>query len=579
MKATAICLLLALAGASALEAHPFDDKVDMVVEFYLDRDAATQTESIRVDVLYFYDGFFSSYVELQALDLDNDGRVTIQERDARYRVLATDLIKTLKLTLRDQPMKLIPQYDDFELVDMSNPDNSASNPSGMVVKDARIGYTFKFDIELPAAWDGGSHPVAMVLADKRIFIADPQDQLRVFDDRGERRTTIMTREFNKTPDDFLRMEFLWEVKTHTTAPPPDDPPVKPAPDNGAKTTPAQPEQSTRDRMLEMYNERKDETSNDNWVAEEVAKLRDNTASLWVWIVVLFGMFVWGASHAVMPGHGKTLVASYLIGTQGTRADALFLGVVVTAAHTSGVLLLMGGAWAASEFWPGVLKNPEQQLAEMITLAVGFTILAMGVVLVLKRTGSGHHEHDIFGRHVHPEDEHDHPHTHAAHGKSPEDSDILHEVTHDHHHDHDHGHAHDHHHGHSHDHDHSHGRDPAKMTRGEILWLGILGGILPCPSAFVLGLIAFQQQLYLQGLIMVIVFSVGLAVVLSAIGLVLVQTKGYLRERGKQHKGRLYRLVETKLPVLAALVIAMIGIVMVVMAAIRLELINPRSFTV
>jgi ABC-type nickel/cobalt efflux system permease component RcnA len=96
---------------------------------------------------------------------------------------------------------------------------------------------------------------------------------------------------------------------------------------------------------------------------------------------------------------------------------------------------------------------------------------------------------------------------------------------------------------------------------------------------VLGLIAFQQQLYLQGLIMVIVFSVGLAVVLSAIGLVLVQTKGYLRERGKQLKGRLYRLLETKLPVLAALVIAMIGIVMVVMAAIRLELINPRSFTV
>jgi ABC-type nickel/cobalt efflux system permease component RcnA len=289
------------------------------------------------------------------------------------------------------------------------------------------------------------------------------------------------------------------------------------------------------------------------------------------MVVLFGMFVWGASHAVMPGHGKTLVASYLIGTQGTRADALFLGVVVTAAHTSGVLLLMGGAWAASEFWPGVLKNPQQQLAEMITLAVGFTILAMGVVLVLKRTGGGHHEHDIFGRHVHPED--DHPHTHAAHGKSPEDSDILHEVADEHHHDH------DHHHGHSHDHDHSHGRDPSKMTRGEILWLGILGGILPCPSAFVLGLIAFQQQLYLQGLIMVIVFSVGLAVVLSAIGLVLVQTKGYLRERGKQHKGRLYRLLETKLPVLAALVIAMIGIVMVVMAAIRLELINPRSFTV
>ena len=114
---------------------------------------------------------------------------------------------------------------------------------------------------------------------------------------------------------------------------------------------------------------------------------------------------------------------------------------------------------------------------------------------------------------------------------------------------------------------------------EILWLGILGGILPCPSAFVVGLIAFQQQLYLQGLIMIVVFSFGLAVVLSAIGLVLVQTKGYLRERNKRGRGRVMGLLEAKLPVFGALVITAIGVVMVVMAAIRLELIDPRSFTV
>jgi len=118
-----------------------------------------------------------------------------------------------------------------------------------------------------------------------------------------------------------------------------------------------------------------------------------------------------------------------------------------------------------------------------------------------------------------------------------------------------------------------------MTRMEILWLGILGGILPCPTAFVVGLIAFRSQMYASGLIMVLVFSLGLAVVLAAIGLVLVQGKSYLHARGRQGKGRLYRALETKLPVFGALVITTIGVAMVLLSLIRLNLIDPRSFTV
>lgn len=118
-----------------------------------------------------------------------------------------------------------------------------------------------------------------------------------------------------------------------------------------------------------------------------------------------------------------------------------------------------------------------------------------------------------------------------------------------------------------------------MTRFEILRLGILGGIIPCPSAFVIGLIAFQQQWYLSGLIMVIVFSIGLAAVLAAIGLVLVQGKSYLNQRRKETKSRVYRVLERKLPVFGALVIALIGGAMTLLALIRLELIDPSTFTV
>ena len=55
----------------------------------------------------------------------------------------------------------------------------------------------------------------------------------------------------------------------------------------------------------------------------------------------------GALHALGPGHGKTIVGAYLIGTRGTARHALFLGLVVTVTHTLGVYLLGFATWGAS----------------------------------------------------------------------------------------------------------------------------------------------------------------------------------------------------------------------------------------
>ncbi|MBK8207659.1 MAG: sulfite exporter TauE/SafE family protein [Planctomycetes bacterium] len=583
MRTLACILVLACAGA--LSAHPFDDRVDMITELVLTRDKQTRTEHIGLTVQYRYDGVFSSYNELQALDTDKSLTISRSERDERYRVLAADLIDAIQLLLRDERVTLVPQYDAFEFVNLANPDDSVSAPGGMPVKDCRIGYFFVFDLVLPTSWGPGAHMVEMTFTNKRITVLDAAEQMRVWDDRDGLRRAIYSTRHEKTPENFHRLRFNWEVTTRTTGSAAIQP-VEPNPKVPPKDPPANTEQpkSGKEQLIETDRQRRDTGSVDFKITEMFEALRDNSAGPGVWLAVLFSMFLLGAWHALQPGHGKTLVAGYLIGTQGTKTDALFLGVVVTAAHTSGVLLLMGGAWAASEFWPGLLKNPEQQLAEWITLVVGATILLMGMGLVLKRAGGGGHEHDLFGRHVHPEDDHGHTHTHE---KSPEDSDLLHKAAHEHTHDHDHGHGHshdhDHAHGHSHDHGHAHGhhhhRDPAKMTRLEILRLGILGGVVPCPSAFVIGLIAFQQQWYLSGLMMVIVFSLGLAMVLAAIGLVLVQTKGYLNQRREKSKSRLYRVLEKKLPVFGALVIALIGAIMTLMALIRLEIVDPSSFTV
>ncbi|MDC1141790.1 hypothetical protein OAU50_01755, partial [Planctomycetota bacterium] len=185
------------------------------------------------------------------------------------------------------------------------------------------------------------------------------------------------------------------------------------------------------------------------------------------------------------------------------------------------------------------------------LLVGLTILIMGVVLVMKRTGGGHHEHDIFGRHV---DGHSH--------------------------DHDDLHGHD---GHTHTHDghsHSHGPevDPTKLTRFEILRLGILGGVIPCPAGFVIGLMFFVGKEYSMGLLAVTMFSLGLGAVLTGIGLMLVHSKEYLHKKQAESKSRWLKLAEDKLPTFGALVITMIGLTMTIFACIRLNIL-PTSFMI
>lgn len=95
----------------------------------------------------------------------------------------------------------------------------------------------------------------------------------------------------------------------------------------------------------------------------------------------------------------------------------------------------------------------------------------------------------------------------------------------------------------------------------------------------IGLIAFQQQWYLSGLVMIVVFSLGLATVLATIGLVLVNTKAYLNEKRRTTKSRVYRVLEARLPVFGALVITLIGAAMVMLSVIRLGWIDPSNFTV
>ncbi|MGH3044094.1 MAG: nickel/cobalt transporter [Gaiellaceae bacterium] len=214
----------------------------------------------------------------------------------------------------------------------------------------------------------------------------------------------------------------------------------------------------------------------------------------VLVSLLVAMF-WGAAHALTPGHGKAIVAGYLVGSRGTPRHAVYLGLIVTATHTAGVFAFGLVTLLLSRF-----LVPEQ-LYPWLTVASGLLVVGVGLAVLAGRV-----------RHA------------RAHA---------------------HGHDH-HHHDHHHDHDHGYGR-------GGLLGVGVAAGLLPCPSALVVLLGAIALHRVGLGLALILAFSVGLAATVTAVGLVAV-----LARRAFSRLSLNGRLVRT-LPAVSALVILAVGI--------------------
>jgi ABC-type nickel/cobalt efflux system permease component RcnA len=243
----------------------------------------------------------------------------------------------------------------------------------------------------------------------------------------------------------------------------------------------------------------------------------------------------GALHALEPGHGKTLVAAYLVGSHGTLRHAALLGLVVTLTHTSAVFLLGGVTLYASRY-----VVPER-LYPWLGLVSGLAVAAVGVSLLLRCTGWRARGHAHDHHHHHHGHDHDHAHDHAHHR--------------DHGHDHDHAH---HHHGPGASHDHSHGHHhhvpSGKLSIPALLTLGVTGGIVPCPAALVVLLGAISLHRVGFGLLLIVAFSVGLAAVLIGIGLLMVSARRF----ASRWKGE-GALVTRWLPMTSAVVIVLSGV--------------------
>lgn len=262
--------------------------------------------------------------------------------------------------------------------------------------------------------------------------------------------------------------------------------------------------------------------------------------------------VLGMGHAFSPGHGKTVMAAYLIGERGTVFHAFALGVIVTVIHVWSVFLLGLVILYAGE------RVEEQVLVFWTSLASGLIIVGIGLLLFVRRYKSyilhlhasmaEGHMHDHGDGHVHSHDpgEEDHHHHHHHNGWLDD---------------------HDHHHGPG---GHSHvieGRDGNPPTYWDIFWLGVSGGIVPCPAALIVLLLAISLGRLPVGMLMLTSFSIGLAGVLVAIGIAVVKASGKVREKIGERSPLLLVL-----PVISSVLITGLGCLMVFMTLVQFDVI-------
>lgn len=269
-------------------------------------------------------------------------------------------------------------------------------------------------------------------------------------------------------------------------------------------------------------------------------LAERDLSVGVVLIALLLAMGWGALHALSPGHGKSMVAAYLVGSRGTARHAFILGAFVTVTHIISVVAL-----GLLTLWASELILPETVFAWVNLLAAVFVVcIGMWVVWLRLRArrsqgtadhgqshGHGHHDHDGHS--------HDHEHDHS------------------HNHDHDHSHSHDHHH-HGGDHGHSHA-PPADLSVRALAAAGVSAGLLPCPSAMVLMLGAISLGRTAYGLVLVVAFSLGLAIVLSSIGLLFLYARRFM------DRLPLGGRIASAIPVISAVVIVGLGLMLTVRA--------------
>ena len=416
--------------------------------FSINHFARFEAKSNELALRYILDfAEIPSVDRMAALDSNSDGKISSSEKSAFLKSNAPVFLKGLSLQLNSKKVALVPQNADLEVRPGAGGLSTlrmwidARVPLATIGK-TRVEYRDR-NFEGRAGW-----MEVIAVAQKGRAIRD-SDASSVDQSRG---LTVFPVDAGVVPPRQKSAAFSVVAAGASDA----APSQSQAPAQGS-ATPASNDQTPQNRFTQSIAQ------------------RDLTPALVAW-GILFA-FAFGAAHALSPGHGKTMVAAYLVGSKGTPRHAVLLGLVVTITHTFGVFALGFALLFASRY---VL--PEKLFPALSALS-GMLIFGVGLWLFMSRwqglsasTNHGHsHSHD---GHTHSHDHDEHEHSHDGHTHSHDGDE------HSHSHDGDEEHAHSHAHGaHTHSHGgrvHSHAVPDGPITMKTLVALGISGGIVPCP---------------------------------------------------------------------------------------------------
>lgn len=280
--------------------------------------------------------------------------------------------------------------------------------------------------------------------------------------------------------------------------------------------------------------------------------------VWTLLGVLLMALFYGMGHALTPGHGKAITGAFLIGNRGTIWDAIVLGITVTITHTAAVFALGVAAEIATYTFR------QDRVMYWLQLVSAALIIGLGLYIFVRYLWALAAGAEVPHGHSHfPGTGHTHEHASTVTtATTPGSGAHSHAHAHAHGHEHSHGqaHAHDRAHGHEHGHGHSHGHadvdsEPTERPRlWQIIYLGITGGMIPCPTGLVIISLAFQFHVLGLGLLLAAVFSLGMAGVLVAIGILTVKGYSIAERYGSRRVDAFFKVM----PILSGLFITVIG---------------------
>ncbi len=479
---------LAIAAAPSAVAHPLGN-------FTINQYAAVSAAPGAVVVDYVVDmAEIPTFQELRAFDTDRDDALSTEEAQVYAATRCAEVTGGLVATLAGQPLAWQVHRQAAEL---------RPGQAGLS--------TLRLECELHAAASGTgtldltnrNYPER--LGWREVVLAAPG-----FPGGLAERLEAYPDDLLQTPPDIRTLTVDFSVPAADA--PPAEPATAPAPDS-APAEEAAPRPGAVVRPPDAF-------------ASLITKAGLGPLALMAGLAAAFAL---GIGHALAPGHGKTIMAAYLVGTEGTVRQAGVLALAVAVSHTAGVLVLGLVTLAATSAW-----QPDR-VYPWLSLIAGLVVLGVGISLLVRRRrrggraglGHGHDHGDLAEQH----------HDDQA--------------------------------GHSHGHSHGHTHELPEGADGRVGWkalaaLGLSGGLVPSASAVVLLLGAVHLGRVPLGIALIVAFGLGMAVTLVAVGLALVYAGRW--GIGKLPAGPRLAALRRWVPVVMGVLVIALGLVMTVTAA-------------